>query len=118
MEGMPPRDEMTTGVVVLRVLTIIAMVVSALPMLLLAFGMMAIVGQQCTPTSVSHTTADQLEIIAMAFAGYAIPMAPAIVLRMSRQHMLPKAIISLLLALAAVVYAFCALALTAIGTAC
>ena len=108
---------MSTASVVLRGAAWVVLALSGLPMLLITLGMLAITGQQCTPTSVTHTLGDQLGIIAVAFGLYALPAAPTLLL--ARGNPGPwRSLASLLCALLALAYAVLALGMVAIGTMC
>ncbi len=119
MGGVVDGDStMGRGVAIVRALSLAALILSGVPMMLIVLGMLAITGQQCTPTSVTHTLGDQLGIIAFAFLGFAVPATPAILLRVIGEPNLPKAMLSLVCAAGAVAYAVLALGLLAIGTTC
>ncbi len=109
---------MSTRVAVTRGLSRVTLFLSALPMVLITLGMLAIAGQQCTPTSVTHSLEDRLGTIAFAFVGYAIPAAPAVLFRQLGNANGANAILSLVCAAGAVVYAVLALGLLAMGTTC
>ena len=91
---------------------------SALPMLFLTLGLLAMTGRQCSPHSATHSIVDQLGTLGVVLVMYALPFVGSIVLMRAGRPVWWKRALAFCAAGLALLFSLFALVAVSISTMC